>query len=48
MSTLSVGSDARSSAGGANYKRTVTNVAAGRVSATSTDAVNGQSIKRYY
>ena len=45
LSTLSVGSDARSSAGGAaNYKRTVTNVAAGRVSATSTDAVNGSQL----
>lgn len=45
LSTFSVGSDARSSAGGAaNYKRTVTNVAAGRVSATSTDAVNGSQL----
>lgn len=45
LSTLSVGSDARSSANGAaNYKRTITNVAAGRVSATSTDAVNGSQL----
>ena len=45
LSTLSVGSDSRSSANGAaDYKRTVTNVAAGRVSATSTDAVNGSQL----
>lgn len=45
LSTVSVGSDARSSANGAaNYKRTVTNVAAGRISDTSTDAVNGSQL----
>lgn len=45
LSTLSVGSDARSSANGAaNYKRTITNVAAGRISDTSTDAVNGSQL----
>lgn len=45
LSTISVGSDSRSSANGAaDYKRTVTNVAAGRVSATSTDAVNGSQL----
>lgn len=45
LSTVSVGSDSRSSANGAaDYKRTVTNVAAGRVSATSTDAVNGSQL----
>ena len=45
LSTVSVGSDARSSANGAaNYKRTITNVAAGRVSATSTDAINGSQL----
>lgn len=45
LSTLSVGSDARSSANGAaNYKRTVTNVAAGRISDTSTDAINGSQL----
>ena len=45
LSTFSVGSDARSSANGAaNYKRTVTNVAAGRISDTSTDAVNGSQL----
>lgn len=45
FSTLSVGSDSRSSTNGAaDYKRTVTNVAAGRVSATSTDAVNGSQL----
>lgn len=45
LSTVSVGSDARSSANGAaDYKRTITNVAAGRVSATSTDAVNGSQL----
>lgn len=45
LSTLSVGSDARSSANGAaNYKRTITNVAAGRISDTSTDAINGSQL----
>lgn len=45
LSTVSVGSDSRSSTNGAaDYKRTVTNVAAGRVSATSTDAVNGSQL----
>lgn len=45
LSTVSVGSDSRSSANGAaDYKRTVTNVAAGRVSVTSTDAVNGSQL----
>lgn len=45
LSTVSVGSDTRSSTNGAaNYKRTITNVAAGRVSATSTDAINGSQL----
>lgn len=45
LSTVSVGSDSRSSANGtADYKRTITNVAAGRVSTTSTDAVNGSQL----
>lgn len=45
LSTLSVGSDARSSANGAaNYKRTITNVAAGRIDSDSTDAVNGSQL----
>lgn len=45
LSTFSVGSDARSSANGAaNYKRTITNVAAGRIGDTSTDAVNGSQL----
>lgn len=45
LSTVSVGSDARSSANGAaNYKRTITNVAAGRISDTSTDAINGSQL----
>ena len=45
LSTVSVGSDTRSSANGAaNYKRTITNVAAGRISDTSTDAVNGSQL----
>ena len=45
LSTLSVGSNARSSANGAaNYKRTITNVAAGRISDTSTDAINGSQL----
>ena len=45
FSTLSVGSDARSSTNGAaNYKRTITNVAAGRISDTSTDAINGSQL----
>lgn len=45
LSTVSVGSNSRSSANGAaDYKRTITNVAAGRVSATSTDAVNGSQL----
>ena len=45
LSTVSVGSDSRSSANGAaDYKRTITNVAAGRISDTSTDAVNGSQL----
>lgn len=45
LSTLSVGSDSRSSANGAaDYKRTITNVAAGRISDTSTDAINGSQL----
>lgn len=45
LSTVSVGSDSRSSANGAaNYKRTITNVAAGRISDTSTDAINGSQL----
>ena len=46
LSTVSVGSDSRSSANGAaDYKRTITNVAAGRISDSSTDAVNGSQLK---
>lgn len=45
LSTVSVGSDSRSSTNGAaDYKRTITNVAAGRISDTSTDAVNGSQL----
>lgn len=45
LSTVSVGSDARSSTNGAaDYKRTITNVAAGRISDTSTDAINGSQL----
>lgn len=45
LSTVSVGSDSRSSANGAaDYKRTITNVAAGRISDTSTDAINGSQL----
>lgn len=45
LSTVSVGSDTRSSANGAaDYKRTITNVAAGRISDTSTDAINGSQL----
>lgn len=45
LSTVSVGSDSRSSANGAaDYKRTITNIAAGRISDTSTDAVNGSQL----
>ena len=44
LSTVSVGSSRSSANGAADYKRTITNVAAGRVSATSTDAVNGSQL----
>ena len=44
-STLSVGTTDKAGMGGVmNYKRTVTNVAAGRISDASTDAVNGSQL----
>lgn len=44
-STVSVGTTGKAGMGGVmNYKRTVTNVAAGRISDTSTDAVNGSQL----
>lgn len=44
-STISVGATNKAGAGGvANYKRTITNVAAGRIDGTSTDAVNGSQL----
>lgn len=44
-STVSVGTTDKAGMGGVmNYKRTVTNVAAGRISDTSTDAVNGSQL----
>lgn len=44
-STVSVGATDKAGMGGVmNYKRTVTNVAAGRISDTSTDAVNGSQL----
>lgn len=44
-STISVGATNKAGAGGvANYKRTITNVAAGRIDGNSTDAVNGSQL----
>lgn len=44
-STISVGATNKAGAGGvANYKRTITNVAAGRIDDNSTDAVNGSQL----
>lgn len=44
-STVSVGATNKAGNGGiADYKRTITNVAAGRVDGTSTDAVNGSQL----
>lgn len=44
-STVSVGTTGKAGAGGVmNYKRTITNVAAGRISDTSTDAINGSQL----
>ena len=44
-STVSIGSNNKASNGGVqNYKRTLTNVAAGRVDGTSTDAINGSQL----
>ena len=44
-STVSVGTTDKAGMGGVmNYKRTITNVAAGRISDTSTDAVNGSQL----
>lgn len=44
-STVSVGTTDKAGMGGVmNYKRTVTNVAAGRISDASTDAVNGSQL----
>lgn len=44
-STISVGTTDKAGMGGVmNYKRTVTNVAAGRISDVSTDAINGSQL----
>ena len=44
-STLSIGANNKAGNGGVqNYKRTLTNVAAGRVDGTSTDAINGSQL----
>lgn len=44
-STVSIGANNKAGNGGVqNYKRTLTNVAAGRVDGTSTDAVNGSQL----
>ena len=44
-STVSVGTTNKAGMSGVmNYKRTITNVAAGRIDATSTDAVNGSQL----
>lgn len=44
-STVSVGTTNKAGAGNVmNYKRTITNVAAGRISDTSTDAINGSQL----
>lgn len=44
-STISIGANNKAGNGGVqNYKRTLTNVAAGRVDSTSTDAINGSQL----
>ena len=44
-STVSIGTTNKAGMGGViNYKRTITNVAAGRIDSTSTDAVNGSQL----
>lgn len=44
-STVSIGANNKAGNGGIqNYKRTITNVAAGRVDGTSTDAINGSQL----
>lgn len=44
-STVSIGTNNKAGNGGVqNYKRTLTNVAAGRVDGTSTDAINGSQL----
>lgn len=44
-STVSIGANNKTGNGGVqNYKRTLTNVAAGRVDGTSTDAINGSQL----
>lgn len=44
-STVSIGANNKAGNGGVqNYKRTLTNVAAGRVDCTSTDAINGSQL----
>jgi hypothetical protein len=44
-STVSIGANNKAGNGGvADYKRTITNVAAGRVDGTSTDAINGSQL----
>lgn len=44
-STISIGTNNKAGNGGVqNYKRTLTNVAAGRVDGTSTDAINGSQL----
>lgn len=44
-STVSIGANNKAGNGGVqNYKRTITNVAAGRVDGTSTDAINGSQL----
>lgn len=44
-STVSIGANNKAGNGGVqNYKRTLTNVAAGRVDSTSTDAINGSQL----
>ena len=49
LSVVSVGSEDRGGAAGVTgYKRQITNVAAGRVSDTSTDAINGSQLHAAY
>ena len=44
-STVSIGANGKAGFGGVqNYKRTLTNVAAGRIDGTSTDAINGSQL----